>query len=147
MTELATARAGARPWPMTSEAAESLGAEIQQARRDIAALAGEGLEEGVANLRLAQSLRRLEALLATQGRAQLLDDPGCAAIGRKATVQHPNGDVDRYAIVYPGDGNPARSCVSADSPLGSALLGARPGAVVQVAAPGGTWTAAVLSVE
>jgi transcription elongation GreA/GreB family factor len=47
----------------------------------------------------------------------------------------------------PGDGDPARRCVSADSPLGSALLGARPGAAVEVAAPGGSWSVVVLAVE
>jgi transcription elongation GreA/GreB family factor len=54
--------------------------------------------------------------------------------------------VASYSIVYPGAGDPARSCISADSPLGAALLGARPGATVEVAAPGGSWSAVVLGI-
>ena len=146
MSELASVT-GARPWPMTTEAADTLKGEIWRLRRQIAMLSGEGLEEGFANLALTQSTRRLETLLATQRWSELRDDPDCGAIGRKATVRHPDGEVVHYSIVCPGEGDPARSCVSADSPLGAALLGARAGASVEVAAPGGAWSVLVLGIK
>ena len=136
-----------RPWPMTAEAARALAAEIDRVRQDIAALAGEGLEEGLANLPLVHSIRRLETLVDTERRAAVIQERACAAIGRRATVRHPDGEVVCYTIVYPGDGDPARDCASADSPLGSALLGAVPGSVATVAAPAGAWSVVVVAVD
>ena len=51
-----------------------------------------------------------------------------------------------YTIVFPGDGDPSRGWVSADSPLGSAVLGARAGESVHVAAPVGRWRVTVVAV-
>ncbi len=147
MSEHAVTSTAARGWPMTPEAARSLASEIGQVRHDIAALAGEGFEEGVVHLSLAQAVRRLETLLATQRYALPPSGQDCVAIGRVATVRHADGEVVDYSVVCPGDGDPARRCVSADSPLGSALLGARPGATVEVVAPGGSWSVAVLAVD
>jgi transcription elongation GreA/GreB family factor len=147
MSEQAVKVSAPRGWLITPEAARNLTREIWRIRRDISALAGDGLEEGVSHLALAQAVRRLESLQATERHADLLDDRDCAAIGRRATVRLADGDVVCYTIVFPGDGDPSRDCISADSPLGSALLGARPGATVEVAAPAGTWSVVVLAVE
>ena len=56
-------------------------------------------------------------------------------IGRQATLREDDGETFSFRLVFPGDGEPAQGWISADSPLGSAVLGRRPGDVVEVAAP------------
>ena len=48
---------------------------------------------------------------------------------------------------FPGDGDPDRGWISADSPLGAAVLGCEPGDRVEVAAPAGRRVVTVLSIE
>ena len=56
----ATRRERARLSPMTGEAWERLVDEIAQLRADLASLAGQGLEEGIVRLPLAQASRPLD---------------------------------------------------------------------------------------
>jgi transcription elongation GreA/GreB family factor len=63
------------------------------------------------------------------------------------TLLEEGGDSMTVALVFPGDGDPMQGWISADSPLGSAVIGASPGDVVQVMAPAGSRTVTVLSVE
>ena len=135
-----------RTWPMTPEAWSRLVDEVSRLRRDVAVLAGAGDEDGVVRLPFAQAARRLETLLDAQVRAEIVADSCCAAIGRRATVRDDLGDALSFAIVFPGDGDPREGWVSADSPLGAAVLGAHAGDVVDVIAPAGRWSAAVVSI-
>ncbi len=139
--------ANARPWPLTSDAQSKLIDEIARLRHEVAALSGQGLEEGIVRLPIALAERRLQVLIGVLNAAELVDDAACAAIGRRATLCDDGGNTTTYDIVFPGDGDPTMGRISADSPLGKALLGAEAGDVVQVTAPAGAWSVTVQSVE
>lgn len=133
-------------WPMTAQAYDRLVDELSQLRRDIAYLAGQGFEEGIVRLPVAQAARRLATLESVVDAATVIDTH-CVAIGRNVQLQDDDGETMLYSIVFPGDGDPLQGWISADSPLGSALLGAQPGDRVVVDAPVGNWTATVVLVE
>ena len=63
------------------------------------------------------------------------------------TLLEEEGDSVTYALVFPGDGDPVQGWISADSPLGAAVLGCTPGDIVEVMAPAGPRVVTVLSVE
>lgn len=137
----------ARSWPLTPEAWERLVDEIAQLRLDVASLAEQGLEEGIVRLPAALAARRLETLTQVLERAELAGDPSSAAIGRRITLRDDTGEATTYRLVFPGDGNPEQGWISADSPLGAAVLGARAGMIVEVAAPAGRWPVTVVDVD
>jgi transcription elongation factor GreA len=63
---------------------------------------------------------------------------GVACVGSTVAVRRAGRDrVDRYTLVGPAEGDARRARISADSPLGRALLGRRAGEVVTVELPGG----------
>jgi transcription elongation GreA/GreB family factor len=147
MTVIASAKTVTdRGWPVTREASDLLVERIADLRAAVTSLAGQGLEEGIVELELVQAARRLDTLEAVRTRATLVDDGSCA-IGRRAVLKDEHGETITYEIVFPGDGEPTRGWISADSPLGAAIIGARPGDVVDVDAPVGRWSATVISVE
>ena len=74
-------------------------------------------------------------------------EPDRAVIGRRVTLLEEEGDSVTYALVFPGDGDPVQGWISADSPLGAAVLGCTPGDTVEVMAPAGPRVVTVLSVE
>ena len=133
-------------WVMTPEAHTALLDQLAQLRRDVSVLAGQGLEEGIVRLPIAQAARRLQVLTSVVDAAAITAD-SCVAIGRSVQAKDDDGNLMHYAIVFPGDGDPAQGWVSADSPLGSALLGAKPGTTVMVDAPAGRWNVTVLNVD
>ncbi len=147
MPQIATQTEKARAWPLTSDARTRLIDEIARVRDDLVALTGQGLEEGIVRLPVTLGSRRLETLKDVLDRAELVDDVPCAAIGRRATVRGADGEPVTYQIVFPGDGDPSSGCISADSPLGEALLRATPGDVVEVSAPAGRWSVTVLAID
>lgn len=148
MTDLAIVRrTERRAWPMTSEAQRQLADEVADLRRDALMLAGGVSDDDVIRLPVAQAARRLETLSAVLEAAVVVEDPGAVAIGRRATLLDQHGRTTTYSIVFPGDGDPSLGWVSADSPLGSAILGTRPGQTVEVAAPSGSWTATVVALD
>ena len=127
-----------RDWPMTHEAWQALVAEVEELRSHVFVLAGETTaDDDVVRLPIAQAVRRLETLGGVLERASCIDDPTSAVIGRQATLREEDGETFSFRLVFPGDGEPAQGWISADSPLGSAVLGSRPGDVVEVAAPAG----------
>jgi transcription elongation GreA/GreB family factor len=137
----------ARAWPMTRAAWDELVAEIERLRSELRSLAGQGIEEGVLQLPIAITVRRLDALKDMLERCDIVDDRPCVAIGRRAIVSESDGEVVSYELALPGTANLDRGCISADSPLAMALLGAHSGDVVQVDAPAGRWSLTVLSVD
>ena len=68
------------------------------------------------------------------------DDGGVVTVGSLVTIEDEAGDQLEVEISSVGG-------VSPDSPLGSALLGARPGETVLVEAPKGAWRATVRAVK
>jgi transcription elongation GreA/GreB family factor len=147
MTELATRRPSREQrWPMTREAWFTLVDELGRLRADVASLAGE-LADGVVDLAVIKAARRLDVLSAVLDAAERIHESERAVIGRRVTVLEPEGESVSYRLVFPGDGDPAQGCISADSPLGSAILGCVPGDRVEVTAPAGRRLVTVLSVK
>jgi transcription elongation GreA/GreB family factor len=147
MTELAIRRPSHQQrWPMTREAWLTLVDELGRLRSDVLSLAGE-LAHGVVDLAVVKAARRLDVLSAVFDAAEQIHEPGRAVIGRRVTVLEAEGESDIYTLVFPGDGDPAQGWISADSPLGSAVIGCWPGDTVEVTAPSGRRVVSVLSVE
>jgi transcription elongation factor GreA len=98
---------------------------------------------------LASRVRRLEALLAT---AHLVDNgsrDGIAAVGTVVEVEDlGTGERGEHRLIGGHEAAPAHNAASAASPIGQALIGKAPGAVVEVALPRGqTRTLKVLAVR
>lgn len=77
-----------------------------------------------------------------------IKNSGTIEIGSIATVVDDDGDELEFFIA-PAENKVASGMLlaSPDSPLGAALLGARPGEAVTYAAPGGTFTYQILAVR
>jgi transcription elongation GreA/GreB family factor len=131
---------------MTREAWFTLVDELGRLRADAAYLAGEPAD-GVVDLAVIKAARRLGVLSAVLEAAERIHEPDRAVIGRRVTVLEPEGESATYDLVFPGDGDPARGWISADSPLGSAVLDCEPGDRVEVTAPSGRRLVTVLSVK
>ena len=140
--------AASQRWPMTGEAWLTLVDELGQLRMDVAALAGSGAhDDGLIHVPVFKAARRLDVLSAVLDGSEQVHDPGRAVIGRRVTLLEEEGDSVTYSLVFPGDGDPAQGWISADSPMGSAVLGCEPGDRVEVIAPSGRRVVTVLSVE
>jgi transcription elongation GreA/GreB family factor len=131
---------------MTQEAWLTLVDELGRLRADVVSLAREPTQ-GVVDLAVVMAARRLDVLSAVLDAAEQIHTPERAVIGRRITVLEPEGESVVYTLVFPGDGDPARGWISADSPLGSAVLRCEPGDRVEVIAPAGRRIVTVLSVE
>lgn len=147
MSELAIRRPSRpRRWPMTGEAWLSLVDELGRLRTDLASFSRD-LADGVVDLEAMKAARRLNLLSAVLDAAERNHESDAVVIGRRVTVLEADGESVTYALVFPGDGDPAQGWISADSPLGSAVLGCLPGDEVEVSAPAGRRVVAVVSVE
>lgn len=131
---------------MTREAWFTLVDEVGRLRTDLASPAGDQAV-GVVDLAVFKAERRLKVLSAVLDTAERIHGPSAAVIGRRVTVLEAEGESVTYTLAFPGDGDPAKGWISADSPLGSAVLGCLPGDNVEVAAPAGRRVVTVLSVE
>lgn len=137
-----------RRWPMTAEAWRRLVDELERLRADIVVLAGgAGPGEGMVHLPVAQASRRLETLTGVLDGAEEVEDPSRAVIGRRVTLREADGSSATYSIVFPGDGDPSQGWISADSPLGAAVLGRSVGHIVEVVAPAGRRSVTVVALE
>lgn len=135
-------------WPMTGEAWSTLVDELDQLRIDVAVLAGAGApDDGVVHRPAFKAGRRLDVLSAVLHASDKVHEPDRAVIGRRVTLLEEDGDSITYALVFPGDGDPVQGWISADSPLGAAVLGCGPGDMVEVIAPAGPRVVTVLAVE
>lgn len=95
-------------------------------------------------------IKELEILLAT---ARLISDSERAEkaetvqVGSKVTIQEDGSDPEVYTIVGAAEANPRMGRISNESPLGKALLNKKTGERVQVDAPGGSFTVAIVQVN
>lgn len=71
------------------------------------------------------------------------EDPSVVELGDEIDVEFDDGTVGTYALVDPIETSSAEARISTASPLGRALLGARPGACVTVRAPAGAYRCVV----
>lgn len=93
-------------------------------------------EQGLLERRIAILRRRVENAVVVEQAAD-----GIVGVGSVVEVEDESGSRFEVEISSVTGG------VSADSPLGAALVGAKIGDVVEVQAPKGTWTAKVVSVR
>ncbi|HEY6152093.1 MAG TPA: GreA/GreB family elongation factor [Gaiellaceae bacterium] len=89
--------------------------------------------------------RRIRVLRDRLSRAELIDEEAAAAsdrvqVGSRVEIEDEQGERMTMEISSVGG-------VSADSPAGRALLGAKPGDEVEIDAPRGAWRARVISIE
>jgi transcription elongation factor GreA len=94
-------------------------------------------------------IKELEILLAT---ARVIDEANGSGesiqVGSKVTIQEEGVDAKEvYTIVGAAETDPAEGLISNESPLGKALLNHKTGDRVQVDAPAGAFTIAVVKVE
>ena len=75
------------------------------------------------------------------------DDSGAVAIGSVAVVVDDDGDEMEFFVAPAENKLPGMLLASPDSPLGAALLGAKPGDEVTYEAPGGTFTYRITDVR
>jgi transcription elongation factor GreA len=99
-------------------------------------------EQGLMEARIRQIKHILE-----NSEVREVEDSGAVTIGTVATVIDDDGDEFEF-FVAPSENKVAGMLLaSPDSPLGGALLGARPGDEVSYEAPGGTFTYTVKDVR
>lgn len=97
--------------------------EFEQAKEEVA--------------RLSERIYELEEMI---GRAQIIvgGHSGVAAPGSTIEVEDGEGETFEYHLVGAVEADPVKGWISVESPVGSALLGKRPGDKVSVLAPDGT---------
>ena len=76
-----------------------------------------------------------------------VEDSGAVEIGTVATVLDDDGDELEFFVAAAENKAPGLILASPQSPLGEALLGAKPGDDVSYEAPGGTFTYRIVSVR
>lgn len=92
-------------------------------------------------------IQELEILLAN---ARIIEDTGkkeIVQVAAKVTIQEEDNDQETYVIVGPAEANPREGRISNESPLGRALMDHRSGDLVEVEAPGGSFTVRIVKVE
>ncbi len=94
-------------------------------------------------------IRELERLLAiarvVPDRQQA--DGGVIGIGSRVKIQDESGEVEEIVLVGAAHADVLAGKVSYESPVGAALLGKRPGDVVEVRTPGGVRRLKILEVS
>jgi transcription elongation GreA/GreB family factor len=78
--------------------------------------------------------------------AEVVEPDGRAVVGSLVTWKEPDGSIETGLLVVPGKADPLLGHLSPESPLGSALIGAKTGDVVQFNAPAGMRELVVLAV-
>ena len=91
-------------------------------------------------------IRQLQYLIDNSHLSEV-DDSGAIAVGTVATVIDEDGDEMEFFVAPAENKVPGTLLASPDSPLGAALLGARPGDEITYEAPGGTFSYTVKSVR
>jgi transcription elongation factor GreA len=94
-------------------------------------------EQGLLERRIAILRRRLD-------NAQIVETPDAEVVGIGSRVVVEDEGGQRIEVELSAAGG--SGSVSPSSPLGSAILGKRPGDAVEVTAPGGSWRATVVEI-
>jgi transcription elongation factor GreA len=91
-------------------------------------------------------IRQVRHLLDT-AEVRQVEDSGAVEVGTVATVIDDDGDELEFFVASAENKAPGMILASPQSPLGEALLGAKPGDDVSYDAPGGTFTYRIVSVR
>jgi transcription elongation factor GreA len=95
-------------------------------------------EQGLLEARIRTLRHRLDS-------AEIVEDAGTAEVGIGSVVEIVDEGGEAMTVEVSGVGG--AGTVSPTSPLGSALLGRRPGETVEVEAPRGAWRATIRSIS
>jgi transcription elongation factor GreA len=91
-------------------------------------------------------IRQVRHLLDT-AEVREVEDSGAVEVGTVATVIDDDGDELEFFVASAENKAPGMLLASPQSPLGEALLGAKPGDEVSYEAPGGTFSYRIVSVR
>lgn len=93
--------------------------------------------------------RRIAALRHTLALAEIIDyaADGSADIGAHVRLRMPDGRTVTYQLVGVAEADPSQRQISTDSPVGEAIIGRRPGDIVEVRAPRGTHRIEILEID
>ena len=93
--------------------------------------------------------RQIAVLRQTLALVKVIDyeADGTAGIGAYVRLRMPSGASMRYQLVGTAEAEPSQCRISIRSPVGQAILGRRPGDVVDVLAPGGTHRVEILEID
>lgn len=142
-------------WPMTRDAFDTLEADALRMSQELARTNGytSGHMSGepdapvyIPNISGQQLVRQYEGVRQVLMSAVVLDEADAAVIGHRVTLEDADGSAD-YALVIPGEGDPAQGFISVDSPVGSAVLGKRVGDRVSIQAPAGVRHATITKID
>ncbi|GMQ85026.1 MAG: transcription elongation factor GreA [Acidimicrobiia bacterium] len=99
-------------------------------------------DQGLMELRIRQLRQILDS-----AEVRDVEDSGAVEVGTVATVIDEDGDEIEFFVAPSENKAPGILLASPQSPLGTALLGARPGDDVSYEAPGGTFTYRIVSIR
>lgn len=91
-------------------------------------------------------IQELELLLANARVIKESSKDGIIQLGSRVVIQEADLEPEEYIIVGPAEANPRDGKISNESPLGRALVEHRQGDVVQVEAPGGSFSVRIVKV-
>lgn len=95
--------------------------------------------------RAVKDVERLRALLDEAGAVEEgPDDPTVVELGDSVTIRLYDGMEETYIVVHAAEATVEDQRISAESPLGHALLGARVGETVEVEVPTGTYRCEIM---
>jgi transcription elongation factor GreB len=142
---------GARNY-LTAAGAERLRDELRTLRLTTRpGLSAKAPRDGDAKARLAAVDHRIRYLQQSLLTAEIVDSkggrPDAVRFGSTVIVRANDGSVARYRLVGVDETDPSRGDISYVSPLAQALMNARKGERVSVAAPGGSKTLTVLDIR
>jgi transcription elongation factor GreA len=89
-------------------------------------------------------IQELEVILATAHIIEGQHDPNSVDVGDSVVVQEEGSEPEEYTIVGAAEADPRAGKISNESPLGKALLNRRPGDIITVEAPGGSFKVKLL---
>ena len=138
--------------PLTTEGRRLLEQRVELLRRTVAELrdqlddperstdAVEGYQ------RASRELARLESTLVNaETLDDLPDDPQRVELGDWVTIRSEDGSEESYVVVHAQEAFVDDARISADSPLGRALLTRQVGDTVEVGVPGGSYRCTILT--
>ena len=151
-----------KPVYLTSEGKKKLEEELEHLttvrRKEVADAIKSAKEEGDLSensaydeAKLAQGFLegRIQTIEAQLRNAVIIESNGhsdTVGIGCVVTVTEEGGDEETYQIVGSAEADPLEGKISNESPIGKALLGAKPGQTVRAQTPGGQLIFKVLKI-
>lgn len=105
-------------------------------------------DEGVVQefTRLTEEADELDSLISMAGAIDVESFDGTVTLGTIVSV-HTETDKFKVRVVHSTEAHIDDERIASDSPLGTALMGAKKGDVVEVKAPSGSWKATIKSVK